>query len=149
LLTELATRFRLYEVALDVLLIAAAYYLGLVLRFREPQHFSVFLGHFTRILPLVAVLHVGGLWMAGKYQHLPGSGTTLGGAILRGSVLGSAASVIAVLYLTRFEGYSRQAFALAGVFLVLLLWGEAMLVRTLDEALRRRRRAARQAIVCG
>jgi UDP-GlcNAc:undecaprenyl-phosphate GlcNAc-1-phosphate transferase len=148
LLTELARRFRLYEVALDALLVAFAYYLGLMLRFREPEHFSVFLGHFTRILPLVAGLHIAGLWMAGKYEHLPG-GRSTSRAIFRGSLLGSAASVIAVLYLTRFEGYSRQAFALAGVFTMVLLYGEALAVRTLDELLRRRQRIARQAIVCG
>ena len=35
--TELTARFRFYEILLDCLLIALAYYLGLVTRFREPQ----------------------------------------------------------------------------------------------------------------
>jgi UDP-GlcNAc:undecaprenyl-phosphate GlcNAc-1-phosphate transferase len=147
LLSELVTRFRVYELALDALLVALAYYIGLVLRFREPDDFRVFLAHFTRLLPLVAALHLVALWLAGKYQHLPGSSSTR--AILHGGVVGSAASVIAVLYLTRFEGYSRQAFAVAGVFVLLLLYAEAMLVRAFDELLRRRDRSGRQAIICG
>jgi UDP-GlcNAc:undecaprenyl-phosphate GlcNAc-1-phosphate transferase len=148
LLTELASRFRVYEVALDVLLVAFAYYIGLVLRFGQPERFTLFLGYFTRILPLVAFLHIAALWMAGKYRRVPGGGSTAG-TILRGSLAGSAASVIAVLYLTRFEGYSRQAFALAGLFVAALLYAEVYAVRMLDELLRRRQRSARQALVCG
>ncbi len=48
---ELTARYRLYEVGLDVLLIALAYYLGLVTRFREPERFSIFLDHFTTSSP--------------------------------------------------------------------------------------------------
>ena len=148
--TELTARFRVYEVALDALLIALAYYLGLVLRFREPDDFSVFLGHFVRILPLVVVLHLGGLWAAGKYRRQPrGAGSSPALAALRGTLFGSAASVIAVLYLTRFEGYSRQAFAVAGAFAVLFLWGEIVALRTLDDLLRRRQRADREAVIYG
>jgi UDP-GlcNAc:undecaprenyl-phosphate GlcNAc-1-phosphate transferase len=148
--TELITRYRLYEVALDALLIALAYYLGLVTRFREPERFSLFLAHFTDILPVVATIHLVALWLAGKYRRTPVR-TALSAAltILRGGALGSAGSVIAVLYLTRFEGYSRIAFAVAAVFVVALLWSEHFALRALDEFLRRRQRPDRLAIVYG
>jgi UDP-GlcNAc:undecaprenyl-phosphate GlcNAc-1-phosphate transferase len=148
--TELTSRYRVYEIVLDVLLVALAYYLGLVLRFREPDHFTVFLDHFTRLLPLVALLHIVGLWLGGKYRRpADGSGATAAIAVLRGALLGSAASVVAVLYLTRFQGYSRQAFALAGGFVVIFLWGEILALRSLDELLRRRQRPGGQALICG
>jgi UDP-GlcNAc:undecaprenyl-phosphate GlcNAc-1-phosphate transferase len=148
--TELTARYRVYEVALDVLLISLAYYLGLVTRFREPERFSIFLAHFTDILPVVATIHVAGLWMAGKYRRTPFS-TPLSSAvtILRGGALGSAGAVIAVLYLTRFEGYSRIAFAVAAVFVVALLWSEHVALGALFEFLRRRQRPDRLAIVYG
>ena len=147
---ELTSRYRLYEVGLDVLLIALAYYLGLVTRFREPERFSMFLDHFTNILPVVASIHLVGLWLAGKYRRTPvRSALSAAVTILRGAALGSAGSVIAVLYLTRFEGYSRIAFAVAAVFVVALLWSEHFALRALDEFLRRRQRPERFALVYG
>lgn len=137
--TELTARYRLYEVGLDALLIALAYYLGLVTRFREPERFSIFLDHFTNILPVVATIHLAALWMTGKYRRATSRGTRAAiVTILRGAALGSAGSVIAVLYLTRFEGYSRVAFAVAAVFVVVLLSGEHFVLHALDGFLRRR-----------
>jgi UDP-GlcNAc:undecaprenyl-phosphate GlcNAc-1-phosphate transferase len=148
--TELTARYRIYEVLLDVLLIALAYYLGLVTRFQQPEQFSVFLESFTRILPLVAVLHLAGLWVVGKYRATTSqTGLSAAMTILQGSVLGSAAAVIAVLYLTRFQGYSRQAFAVAAIFVVILLWSEHLALRAFDELLRRRRLSGRLAIIYG
>ena len=148
--SELTARYRLYEVGLDALLIALAYYLGLVTRFREPERFSIFLAHFTDILPVVATIHLAGLWIAGKYRRVPVRNTLSAAVtILRGAALGSAGSVIAVLYLTRFEGYSRIAFAVAAVFVVALLCSEHFALRALDEFLRRRQRSGRLALVYG
>jgi hypothetical protein len=65
-------------------------------------------------------------------------------AVVRGAAIGSAASVVAVLYLTRFEGYSRQVFALAAVFVVALLWSELLGLRLLDALMRRQRTAPRR-----
>jgi UDP-GlcNAc:undecaprenyl-phosphate GlcNAc-1-phosphate transferase len=148
--TELTSRYRLYEVGLDVLLVALAYYLGLITRFRDPEDFSIFLAHFTRILPIVVIVHVGALWVTGKYRRVPARRSlAAAAAILRGGALGSAASVIVVLYLTRFEGYSRIAFAVAALFVVVLLWSEHLALRALDELLRRRRAPERLAIIYG
>ena len=148
--TELTARYRLYEVVLDALLISLAYYLGLVTRFREPERFSVFLAHFADILPVVATIHLAALWMVGKYKRTAvRSALSSAMTILRGAALGSAGSVIAVLYLTRFEGYSRIAFAVAAVFVVALLWSEHFALRAFDEFLRRRQHPDRLAIVYG
>ena len=148
--TELTARYRLYEVVLDGLLISLAYYLGLVTRFREPERFSIFLAHFTDILPVVVTIHLTALWVTGRYRRTPVSNALSPAmTILRGAVLGSAGSVIAVLFLTRFEGYSRIAFAVAAVFVVALLWSEHFALRALDEFLRRRQRPDRLAFVYG
>ncbi len=99
---------------------------------------------------MVASIHLVGLWLAGKYRHVPvRSALSAAVTILRGAALGSAGSVIAVLYLTRFEGYSRIAFAVAALFVVALLWSEHFALRALDEFLRRRQRPERLAFVYG
>lgn len=150
LLTDLTWRFRGYEVLFDAVLIALAYYLGLVTRFHDSANFALFMGHFTRILPLVVILQLGGLWLAGKYRRQSrSSGLAEALTILRGAAIGSAASVVAVLFLTRFEGYSRQAFAVAAAFVVILLSSGHLAMRAVDEFLRRRRSAGPLAIVYG
>lgn len=150
LLTDLTWRFPGYEILFDALLIALAYYLGLVTRFHDSANFRVFLGHFTRILPLVVLLHLSGLWLAGKYRrHSRSSGLSEAITILRGATIGSAAAVVAVLFLTRFEGYSRQAFAVAAAFVVLFLSSGHLAIRAVDEFLRRRRVRGPLAIVYG
>ncbi|MCC7008786.1 MAG: hypothetical protein IT184_08215 [Acidobacteria bacterium] len=147
---EVATRYRTYELLFDAILIAVAYYLALVLRFRDPDQLQAFLGSFSSILPLVLGLHLSALWLVGCYRRpLSGTGSADVLTIAKGAALGSAASVIAVLYLTRFEGYSRQAFAVAAVLVVLLLAGGHASLNALDEYLRRRKPAGPRALIYG
>jgi UDP-GlcNAc:undecaprenyl-phosphate GlcNAc-1-phosphate transferase len=148
--TELTNRYRAYEVFFDTALIGLAYYLGLIIRFRDPFEFGRFLPNFTAMLPLVTGLHLAALWMAGKYRKVwyamgPAEALT----ILQGAAIGSAASVIATLYLTRFEGYSRQAFAIAAVFVPVFIIGTRFVLHGLDDLLRRRRNLGCTALVYG
>ena len=139
-----------YELLFDMALVTLAYFVGLVTRFPEAERFSIFLDHFLRILPLVVVLHLAALWAVGRYRraaHTNALNETL--VILQGSALGSAAAVIAVLYVTGFQGYSRQAFAVAAVLVVLFLSGGHLLLRALADWFEQRRTQGRRAIVYG
>jgi UDP-GlcNAc:undecaprenyl-phosphate GlcNAc-1-phosphate transferase len=148
--TELATQYRGYEILLDVALIALAYYVGLAVRFRDEARFTAFLPHLMTILPLVVALHIGAVWIAGKYRKPLGwNPGAEGKAILQGCLMGSAAALVAVLYVTRFEGYSRLAFAVSGAFALVLLAGTRFSFHALDEFVRRRRTNARPALVYG
>ena len=147
--SEIAVRYRLYEVLLDAALIAAAYYLAFVARFREPQ-FQQFLPYFTRSVPLVVGLQLASLWVSGKYRQVWGS---LGPyeilALSRGAVLGVAASVIAVLYIDRFEGYSRWVFAFDAILAPMLIVSARVALSGVDQYLRLRRSRGRTAIIYG
>ncbi len=104
--SEITNRHRAYEVALDVFLLGAAYYVAFVARFREPQ-FSEFLPHFTRSLPLVVGLQLTALWASGKYRRVWATfGVPEILSLFRGATLGVAASVIALLYMSRSSGTS-------------------------------------------
>jgi UDP-GlcNAc:undecaprenyl-phosphate GlcNAc-1-phosphate transferase len=108
--TELTTRYRVYEVVLDALLLGLGYYLAFLARFRGPQLLA-FLPYFYKSLPIVIGLQIAPLWMSGKYRQV---WRVLGPPELfnlaRGLLTGVAASVIALLYVSRFEGYSRSVF---------------------------------------
>jgi UDP-GlcNAc:undecaprenyl-phosphate GlcNAc-1-phosphate transferase len=147
--SEVTSRHRAYEVALDALLLGTAYYFAFVARFREPQ-FQEFLPAFTRSLPLVVGLQLLALWASGKYRHVSarfGPAEVL--ALVQGVMLGVAASVIALLYISRFIGYSRWVFILDAVLAPVLLVGARVLLNGLDQYVRVRRSRGRSALIYG
>ncbi len=147
--TELTNRFRAYEVALDALLIAVAYYLAFGLRFAEPE-FSHFLPYFARSLPVVLGLQLAGLALAGKYRQTWQSfGASELRSLLQGVALGVGATVIAVVYLYRFQGFSRAVFVLDAALLPVFLIGARALFSAADDYLRRTRAGGRMALIVG
>lgn len=147
--TELTNRYRAYEVGLDAVLIGAAYYLAFGIRFPEPE-FSHFLPYFSQSLPLVLGLQLAGLALAGKYRQVWrafGAAETI--ALLKGIAIGSGATVLAVLYLYRFVGFSRAVFLLDAALLTALLIGSRAALGAIDDYLRRQRAEGKQALIIG
>jgi UDP-GlcNAc:undecaprenyl-phosphate GlcNAc-1-phosphate transferase len=147
--SELTHRYRIYEVLIDAALVSAAYYLAFLVRFREPE-LSRVLPYFATSLPIVACTQLMSLWLSGKYRQVWRSlGPSEMFNLLRGSLAGVGASVVAVLYLNPFEGFSREVFAfdalLASSFIMLARVG----LGALDESLRRRRANRGMALVYG
>ena len=147
--SEIANRHRAYEVALDALLLGAAYYFAFVARFREPQ-FHEFLPAFTRSLPLIVGLQLLALWASGKYRRVRASfGPAEILTLVQGVMLGVGASVIALLYISRFIGYSRWVFIFDAVLAPLLLIGARVLLNGIDQYVRVRRSTGRSALIYG
>ena len=143
---ELLSRCRPHAVILDGLLLASAYAIAYVIRFREPE-LSGFLPHFLRSLPIVVGLQLAALWISGNYRgplEHPGMR-----ALLQGSSLGVVASVVAVLYLARFEGYSRVVFAVNAILAPAMLLTSRTLLAAVDRLLHLRRSGGRGAIIYG
>jgi UDP-GlcNAc:undecaprenyl-phosphate/decaprenyl-phosphate GlcNAc-1-phosphate transferase len=147
--SDIASRHRAFEVIVDAVLLGTAYYLAFLVRFRAPQ-FDEFLPYFTRSIPIVVASQVAAMWMTGKYRKAP---ARLGPVEIFGlaqrTVVGVGASVIAVLYLTRFQGYSRSVFVMDAVFAPILVVGARVAVSRLDAYLRLRRSRGRTALVYG
>lgn len=147
--SELTTRYRAYEIFLDAVLVSAAYYLALLTRFHDAQ-LQQFLPYFTQSLPLVVVLQVSALWVTGKYRQVwrtVGPSEML--SVFRGACLGVGASVLAMVYLYRFIGYSRLVFFFDGLFAPTLLIGMRVALSGIDQYLRLRRSRGRMALIYG
>jgi UDP-GlcNAc:undecaprenyl-phosphate GlcNAc-1-phosphate transferase len=143
---ELLSRSRPHAVVLDGVLLASAYALAYVIRFREPE-LSGFLPQFLRSLPIVVALQLAALWICGNYRTTQGYGGLR--SLLQGSLLGAVASVVAMLYLARFEGYSRVVFAVNAMLVPALLLTSRTLLAALDRVLHLRRSGGRGAIIYG
>ncbi len=147
--SEITNSHRAYEVSLDALLLTLAYYFAFAIRFREPQ-FTEFLPAFTRSLPLVVGLQLAGLGVSGKYRQVWATfGLAEAVALCRGTLLGVSASVIALLYVSRFIGYSRWVFILDAALAPLLLLGARAVLSAVDQFVRLRRTRGRLALIYG
>ena len=149
LVAELTYRYRLYEVLLDLGLISVAYYAAFRIRFDGSQ-IDAFFVPFSVSFPIVIAAQLAGLWFVGKYRQIWRSlGASEIITILKGITLGVAGSVVAVVYLYRFERFSRGVFILDAVILTFLLIGARLAISTIDDYLSRQRAAGRNVLIYG
>jgi UDP-GlcNAc:undecaprenyl-phosphate/decaprenyl-phosphate GlcNAc-1-phosphate transferase len=149
LLSEIAYRRRSLEVMLDLCLLTLAYYGAFRLRFPEGDA-STFFPPFVRSVPLVVGSQIAGLYIAGKYRQVWRTLTAPElGTILKGLVYGVTASVMVILTLYRFEGFSRGVFVLDALIAFFLLAGSRAAASSVDVYLRRRRATGTPALIYG
>ncbi|HWK10476.1 MAG TPA: hypothetical protein VNR64_10520 [Vicinamibacterales bacterium] len=148
LLVEVTYRRRLFEVLLDATLITCAYCAAYVLRFDRdtPAYYALI----RQSLPIVIACQLVGLLATGVYrgtwEYIGLSDVT---TYAKGIVLGVLGSVMALVYLYRFEGYSRGVFVIDLLLLGLLVPGSRLSFRILGDAAGRRRQSGSPALVYG
>ena len=149
LLAELTYRYRLYEVLLDLGLIAVSYYAAFRIRFDGPAIAGFFVP-FSVSFPIVIATQLAGLWFVGKYRQVWRSfGSAEIITILKGITLGVLGSVCVVVYLYRFERFSRGVFLIDAVILTFLLIGSRVAIATIDDYLSRQRAAGHDVLIYG
>lgn len=134
-LIDLSYKRRLFEVLLDVVLIILAYYSAYALLFgswSEGQDWQLFL----RTLPLLVVIKMAMFLVMGVYRGL-WRYTSVDDLIVfaKAVSLGSIASILAILFTFRFEGFSRTVFALDGMLLLIMVAGSRFAFRLLRNLL--------------
>lgn len=148
LLLELTYRRRLFEMVLDVGLITLAYYTSYVVRFDEG--FAANYHKLVESLPIVIGCQLLSFQIAGVYRgvwrfvSLHDLGT-----YAKALMLGVGSSVMALVYLYRFEEYSRGVFVVDTLLLGLFLGGSRLSFRILGEASSRRRLSTSTALIYG
>lgn len=149
LIGEITARNRVIEVLIDLALIGLAYYAAFAFRFQGDE-FSHFLPYFAASFPAVLGIQLAGLWLAGKYRQVwRRFGASELVNIVKGVAIGVAASVILVLYLYRFVGFSRAVFVIQPALLTVLLIGSRVAITRLDEYLLGRRRTGELTLLYG
>ena len=138
LLVDVTYRRRLFEVLLDVVLITCAYGTAYVLRFDRdtPLYYSLM----RESLPIVIGCQLVAFYVAGLYRgtwrYIGLSDLT---TFVKGTVLGVLASIMALVYVYRFAGYSRAVFVIDLLLLGILVPGSRLSFRILGDAAGRRR----------
>ena len=133
-IVDLSYKRRVFEAILDSALIVLAYYSSYAIVF-GPLETSIDPQPFFQSLPLVVALKLTALTAAGVYRGMWRYITPDALWIyFRGVLLGSMASMVVLTLVFRFQGFSRAAFALDGLILLVLLVGSRFgfrLVRSL------------------
>jgi UDP-GlcNAc:undecaprenyl-phosphate GlcNAc-1-phosphate transferase len=135
-LIDLSYKRRVFEVLLDVVLVILAYYSAYALVFgpfsMESRDWQLFL----RTVPLLVCLKMATHLLIGVYRGI-WRYTSVDDLVVFGKavVLGSIASMLAILFAFRFREFSRIVFVLDGMFLLLMLAGSRMAFRLFRQIL--------------
>jgi UDP-GlcNAc:undecaprenyl-phosphate GlcNAc-1-phosphate transferase len=148
-LKDLAFKWHVGEVLLDLVLITACFYTAYWLRFEGPE-LDNFLPYFTRYLPIVLGVKIAALYSSGLYRR---SWETFGfrdlAAVARGVGMGSLLTVAAVYYIYRGEGSSRVVFVLDGLLLALAIFATRASFRTMNLVASAKNKGHRRVLVYG
>ena len=140
---------RVAEVMLDLCLIPLAYYMAYRLRF-EGELLAANFPYFMQSLPVIIAAQLLALFVVGGYRgtwrHFGMMDAVTFG---KGIVLGAVAAQITILYLYRFESYSRAVFVIYAALLMLLLSGSRASFRLLAEFILRRSASGQRCVIYG
>ena len=146
LIAQFMYKRRVAEVLLDVCLVTIAYYSAWRLRF-EGAEWASYSTSALSSLPIALAIQMVALFVFGAYRgawrHF---GLMDGVAFAKAVIAGTASLIIAVVYLYRFENYSRGVFVIYAALLMLLLSGSRASFRLMGEFARRRRTGTRLVI---
>lgn len=133
-LINVSHKRRLFEVFLDAFLITLAYYSSFAL-FRLFENDSNW-GLFLKTLPLLILIKLGAFLGVGVYRGL-WRYTSIGDliTITKGVLLGSILSVLTILLIYRFQGFSRTVFILDGLILLIAVVGSRVAFRVIRQIL--------------
>lgn len=134
-LVNVSHKRRIFEVFLDAFLITLAYYSAWAILFNSFED-SINWDLFLKTLPLLILIKLTAFLVVGVYRGL-WRYTSIGDLITftKGVVLGSALSVLSILLIYRFQGFSRTVFILDGMLLLLAVVGSRMAFRVIRQVL--------------
>ena len=121
-LVDLSYKRRVFEALLDVALIILSYYVAYALRFGAMSESDPNFSLFIRTMPIVAAIQMtaflGGGIYRGLWRYISINDVfTMAKSVFLGCVL----SVVAIVYVFRFDGWSRSVFIIDGVLLTTML----------------------------
>ncbi|HMS07932.1 MAG TPA: hypothetical protein PKE66_00430 [Pyrinomonadaceae bacterium] len=134
-LVDVSYKRRVFEVFLDAILITLSYYAAYVFLFGSFETSGNW-DLFIRSVPLLVVLKLFAFLAAGVYRGL-WRYTSISDlfTFTKGVFAGSVLSILGVLLLYRFEGYSRAVFVLDAMILLFALVGSRLAFRLIRELL--------------
>jgi UDP-GlcNAc:undecaprenyl-phosphate/decaprenyl-phosphate GlcNAc-1-phosphate transferase len=146
---EVMYKQQIVEVLLDLVIVTIAYYSAYRLRFEGPD-FAANFPFFYRSLPLVLAVQMVSLFVVGAYRSVWqyfGIMDVVG--LGKGVLAGVVGSQLLLLYLYRFQSYSRAVFVIYGALALLALTVSRGSFRLVGEFVSRRHASGRRCLIYG
>ncbi len=150
-MADFSYKRRVFEILNDLAMILLCYYGAFLLRFEGESDLPLFLAQFSRSLPIVLVVQLLVFLAVGLYRGV-WRYTGLDDLVLIIKAVASATvlSSVAMLFVFRFERFSRSVFVIDGVLLLLGVAGSRIFFRLLRSWLVRQRPSeARRVLIYG
>ncbi len=148
ILVEVTYRRRLFEVLLDFILIAVAYYASYLLRFEGDPGAN--LQMFLNSLPIVIACQILCFYIMGMYRGVWESASlrdVMG--FVKAITAGTVLSMLIVLFIYRFQSFSRAVFVIYWGILLILVSLSRLSFRLLDEGIQRGNQKGRATLIYG
>ena len=149
IVVDFVYRRRVAEIMLDFGLVTVSYYTAYRLKF-DFIEFAANFTYFLRSLPVVVAVQLAAFFAVGVYRgvwrHFSTSDAL---TVTRGVILGTAVSMLILLYMFRFENYSRTVLVIYGLVVAIMVTGSRSSFRVISEALLRRRQTGRRIVIYG
>jgi len=146
---EVMYKQQIIEVLLDLLIVTIAYYSAYRLRF-EGDDFTANFQFFYRSLPLVLAVQMTSLFAFGAYRLVWQYFGIMDVVVLgKGVLAGTVGSQLLLLYLYRFQSYSRAVFVIYGALALLALMVSRGSFRLVGEFVSRRHATGRRCLIYG
>ncbi|MDZ7698344.1 MAG: glycosyl transferase [Deltaproteobacteria bacterium] len=148
LLVEITFRRRLFEVLLDLVLIAIAYYTAYLLRFEGTigPNFEFFLNS----LPILIACQILAFFFFGIYRGVwesTGIRDLIG--YIKAITTGTIAPILILLFFYRFHSFSRAVFVIYWGLMLILISLSRLSFRLLDEGIRRSQKNGKSVLIYG
>jgi len=149
-LVELSYKRRIFEVALDVLIISLSYYLAYALKFGAFSSDSGDWHLFLQTLPIVICVKLATFLATGIYRGV-WRYMSLSNVFdcARAVVFSSLMTVLTIVIAFRFSGFSRTVFIVDGIVLMLMLTGSRFAFRIMRRVFPISHAAAHRALIYG
>jgi UDP-GlcNAc:undecaprenyl-phosphate GlcNAc-1-phosphate transferase len=131
-LADFTYKRRLFETLNDVVLIILCYYAAFLLRFEDDSTRALLFGPFLRSLPLILVVQLSVFLAMGLYKGVwryTGMEDLI--RIVQAVAVAVGLSTVGIVFLSRFEGFSRAVVVIDGVLLLLTVCGSRVSFRIL------------------
>ena len=148
ILVEITYKKRLFEVFLDFVLISIAYYTSYLLRFEGEIEGNF--DFFVRSLPIVVASQVLAFYLLGVYRGV-WERTSVRDLIgyLKAITAGTILSILIILFIYRFQSFSRAVFVIYWGLMVILVSLSRLSFRLLDEGIRLRSVRGEKTLIYG
>jgi UDP-GlcNAc:undecaprenyl-phosphate GlcNAc-1-phosphate transferase len=140
---------RVAEVILDAALVTVSYYAAYRLRF-DDRHLAAYFAPFLQSLPIVLAVQMVAFFVVGVYRGVWRFFGLMDAVVMaKGVLAGTIAIVLAVLYLFRFDNYSRGVFIIYAALLMLTHLASRASFRLIAEFVGRRRQGTQRVLIYG